>query len=237
MARIPLPSEFLQYLSNIGKRESDSSKLPSLKELSEELGVSVSRLREQLEVAKALKLVEVRPRTGMKWLPFTFSPAVWLSLSYAVELDRANFDEFLELRSHIEAAYWYEAVALLNPQDHQDLKNLIERAWEKLGSPQINIPHTEHRQLHMGFFRRLDNPFVIGILEAYWKAYEAVGLNRYTDYDYLKRVWQYHQQMVDAICEGDFIAGYQALVAHDEMLNKRPVSNLIDQQNNKNIHN
>ncbi|MBC8509431.1 MAG: hypothetical protein H8D34_31660, partial [Chloroflexi bacterium] len=40
--------------------------------------------------------------------------------------------------------------------------------------------------------------------------------------DYLKEVWNYHQQMVDAICEGDLEAGYQALVEHTDLLYHRP---------------
>ena len=68
-----------------------------------------------------------------------------------------------------------------------------------------------------------ENPFVSGILEAYWEAYEAVGLNLYADYSYLEQVWNYHRQMVDSICNGDFDAGYQALVEHKDMLYHRPM--------------
>ncbi len=44
-------SEFLQYLA---KEHTDGSTLPSLKNLSKHLGVSIATLREQLEVARAL---------------------------------------------------------------------------------------------------------------------------------------------------------------------------------------
>ena len=62
----------------------------------------------------------------------------------------------------------------------------------------------------------------VGTLEAYWEAYEAVGLNLFTDYAYLTEVWTYHQQMVDAIVKGDYEAGYQALVKHKDLLYHRP---------------
>ena len=227
MIRKKLSNEFLQYLASSCDGDVESTRLPSLNELSQELGISVASLREQLEVAKALGFVSVRPRTGIRRLPYTFLPAVQQSLSYAIEIDRTYFDEFSELRNHIEAAYWFEAVSLLTPEDHDYLKNLVVRAWEKLRSPQVKIPHVEHRQLHMGIFRRLDNPFVYGILEAYWDAYEAVGLNMYAGYDYLQQVWGYHQRMADAIHTGDFDAGYQALVEHKDLLYHRPVSNLM----------
>ena len=219
--------EFLEYLVSLDTEEGTSDRIPTLNDLSQMLEVSVARLREQLEVARALGFVEVRPRTGIRRLPYTFLPAVRQTLSYAIEIDRAYFDAYSDLRNHIEAAYWTEAVERLEPDDKVELQELINTAWGKLRSPQIHIPHMEHRQLHLGIFRRLENPFVQDILEAYWEAYEAVGLNLYAGYDYLMRVWQYHQQMVDAICEGDFDAGYNALVEHKDLLYHRPVATLM----------
>jgi DNA-binding FadR family transcriptional regulator len=63
---------------------------------------------------------------------------------------------------------------------------------------------------------------VLGISEAYWEAYEAAGFNLYADYNYLQEVWNYHQLMVNAICSGDFEAGYQALLEHTDLLYHRP---------------
>ncbi len=214
-------SEFLRYLaaySDDGDTRDETVHLPSLSELSQELGTSVSGLREQLEVAKAIGLVEVRPRTGIRRLPYSFLPAVRLSLAYAVSLDWNHFIAFAELRNHLEAAFWGQAVGALLEQDRQVLQALMERAWEKLRGQPIQIPHAEHRQLHLTIYGRLGNHFVQGLLEAYWEIYEAVGLNLLADYDYLQQVWRYHQQMVDAICCGDEAAGYQALVNHKDLL-------------------
>ena len=227
MPQRKMRSEFFDYMLSTAMVEEPHDRLPPLNELSQELGVSVSCLREQLEVAKALGLVEVKPRTGTRRLPYSFFPAVQQSLSYAVELDHVYFDAFSELRNHLEAAYWFEAVALLEAQDREELQRLMDSAWSKLRSPQVNIPHSEHRRLHLGIFQRLNNPFVLGLLEAYWEAYEAVGLNVYTDYDYLQQVWNYHQQMVDGICADDFSAGYQALVEHKDLLYHRPVASMM----------
>jgi len=208
-------SEFMRYLAAHPQAEEN---LPALTQLSEELGVSVASLREQLEVARALGLVEVRPRTGIRRLPYTFLPAVRQSLGYAMALDETHFQQFADLRKHVEAAYWHEAVAKLTPEDHAKLNQLLTRAWEKLDGRPIQIPHDEHKQLHLVIYGRLDNPFVSGILEAYWEAYESIGLNVFTDYAYLREVWDYHQRMVNSICSGDFEAGHRALVEHADML-------------------
>ena len=218
-------TEFLDYLvasTQNNQAEADSKQLPSLQEMSKEIGVSVATLREQLEVAKVLGLVEVRPRTGIRRLPYTFSPAVRQSLSYAIQIDLRHFDEFSDLRNQIEAAYWDHAVRLLTPEDHANLQSLVELAWRKLRGQPVQIPHIEHRRLHLGIYHRLQNPFVNGILEAYWDAYEAVGLNLFADYAYLTEVWTYHQQMVDAIHQGNPRAGFQALIEHKDLLHHRP---------------
>ena len=210
-------SEFLQYLAS---HEQAEQSLPALTALSQELGVSVASLREQLEVARALGLVEVRPRTGIRRQPYSFSPAVRQSLQYALALDKNNFIAFADLRRHVETAYWHEAVQVLTPEDHNALKVLVARAWEKLRGAPIEIPHLEHRELHLTIYRRLNNPFVSGLLQAYWDAYETVGLNVFTDYHYLTEVWTYHQKMVDAICENEVEAGYTALTEHSDLINQ-----------------
>jgi DNA-binding FadR family transcriptional regulator len=208
-------SEFMRYLAAHPQAE---EKFPALTALSEELNVSVASLREQLEVARALGLVEVKPRTGIRRLAYTFLPAVRRSLDYAMALEEANFQLFADLRKHVESAYWYEAVAKLTDEDKARLHNLLEKAWAKLDGHPIQIPHDEHRQLHLTIYSRLQNPFVSGILEAYWDAYEAIGLNVFTDYKYLRGVWDYHQKMVDSICNGKYDPGYKALIEHSDML-------------------
>jgi len=212
-------SEFMRYLATHNEADDE---FPSLKDLSVELGVSLASLREQLEVARALGLVEVRPRLGTRRRTYSFTPAVRQSLRYALALDDAHFRKYSELRNHIEAAFWYEAVEKLTQADHRELQALVRRAWEKLSGSPIQVPHEEHRNLHLLIYRRLENPFVTGILEAYWDAYESVGLNVFAGgYDYLQEVWRYHQKMVDAICESNFKAGYDALVAHTDLLYHR----------------
>lgn len=213
-------SEFLRYLAVHPEAESG---LPSLTELSRNLGISVAALREQLEVARALGLVEVKPRTGMRRRAFSFAPAVRQSLGYALALNDGHFQKFSELRNHIEAAYWDEAVRKLMDEDKQELSALIARAQEKLRGAPVQVPHEEHRRLHLLIYSRLNNPFVTGILEAYWDAYEAVGLNMYAGgMDYLNEVWEYHSKMVESIRNGNYEAGRKALIEHVDLLAQRP---------------
>jgi DNA-binding FadR family transcriptional regulator len=214
-------SEFLRYLA---ANEGAESGLPTLNDLSQELGVSLASLREQLEVARALGLVEIKPgRGGTRRRTFSFTPAIRQSLGYALALGDGHFQKYAELRNHVESAYWHEAVQKLTVKDKEELQALVARAWHKLRRTPIQVPHEEHRNLHLLIYSRLDNPFVTGILEAYWDAYEAMRLNMLTGgYDYLQEVWQYHQKMVEAICDNDMKAGYDALITHTDLLYHRP---------------
>jgi DNA-binding FadR family transcriptional regulator len=220
MLAAEIESEFLSLLLQCKPGE----RLPSLTELSDEIGVSVGKLREQMEVARTLGLVEASPRRGITRTGYSFLPAVRLSLLVALTLDRHHFDAFSSLRTNLEVAYWDEAVALLTQEDVACLRALVQAAQEKLNQPRVLIPYQEHRALHLAIYRRLENPFVQGLLEAYWDGYEAVELNTYADYAYLKRVWHYHSEIVEAICVGDRARGKQLLIEHMRLLSSRGVS-------------
>jgi DNA-binding FadR family transcriptional regulator len=211
-----LNSELLQYL--IDREFSPGDRLPALTELSLELGVSVGKLREQLELARHLGVVSVRPRLGTRRESFDFHPAVLTSLFFGLATGEATFEQFSQLRQTIETTMWHDAVYQLTDEDKARLHAIMARAWQKLRGQPVHIPNGEHRDLHLMIFRRLENPFVQGLLTAYWDAYEAIELTRFADYQYWLDVWTYHQRLVDAICEGDFESGRQILIDHFELL-------------------
>jgi hypothetical protein len=202
MLRERLPTDISEFLRYLATHEEVENGIPSLKKLSGELGVSLASLRERRA--------------------YSFTPAVRQSLSYALALNNEHFRKYAELRNHVESAFWHQAVCRLTDEDRQELQALLASAWEKLRGTPTRVPHEEHRALHLKIYSRLENPFVTGLLEAYWDAYEAVGLNVFAGgFEYLQEVWQYHQQMVDSICDGNFEAGYQALIAHTDLLYHR----------------
>jgi DNA-binding FadR family transcriptional regulator len=218
---IDLNSELLHYLAS--QDFEPGQRLPSMHDLADQLGIGVSKLREQLEVARAFGWLEARPKIGIQYLGYQFVPGLMVNLNMALERDpMAYFEQFGVLRNHIEAGFWLEAVKALEPEDKQLLRKLVDRAWEQLRGTPIQIPHQEHRQLHLTIFKNLDNIFVQGILAAYWDAYEIVGLNLFTDYQYLQEVWTYHEKMVNAILKDELEEGYQALIEHIGILQQHP---------------
>ena len=216
-----LENDLFTYLAFHKNGEDDPERIPPLGELSETMGISVPKLREQLGAARTLGFVEVKPRTGIRRKAYSFAPAVTNSLLYAIARDRARFAEFSDLRVRLETAYWCEAVNALTLEDITELTGLVQTAWAELNGDPITIPHAEHRRLHLKIFSRLDNPFVTGLLEAYWTAYEAVELNSFAHLAYLREVWAYHERIVQAIAAGDAGASMAAFVEHTNLLRNR----------------
>lgn len=222
MSAIDLDSELLNYIAR--KCFQPGDRLPTINELQapEHLGLSISKVREQLEVARALGLVDVRSKTGMKMREYSFAPAVKLSLFFALAQDLNNFELFGALRNHVETAYWDEACSTLTETDFQVMRQCVEAARTKLNGRFISIPNEEHRTFHLTMFQHLDNPFVLGLLEAYWDAYEAVEPNRYADYGYHQSVWDYHERILDALVAGEIEQAKTLFIEHTQLLRHQP---------------
>lgn len=211
-------SHLLNYIIERNLQPGDP--LPPIKELASEahLGISTSKVREQLEVARAMGLVDVRTNVGIRLRDFDFAPLVRLGVFYALARDIGNFEQFSTLRTHIELAFWDEACDAMRPDDVTIMRESIRSARHKLTSHPIRIPYAEHRTFHLTMFQRLDNPFVTGILTAYWDAYDAVATNQYAMLSYWQQVWDYHERILDYIEAGDTAGAKTAFLEHTALL-------------------
>lgn len=216
-----LDSEFLNYL--VSRHVNPGDRLPALAEIGDDMGVSVGKLREQLAVARGMGVVSARPRLGVQRESFNFAEAVLPAILFGLATGEASFLHFSRLRQAIEISFWDEAVVLLTPEDKAQLGRLVTDAWAKLRGEPIHIPNGEHRQLHLTIFSRLDNPFVQGLLVAYWDAYDASELTRFMRYRYWVEVWNYHERIVEALCANDFECGRRLLLEHFSLLPTQPV--------------
>jgi DNA-binding FadR family transcriptional regulator len=205
--------EYLAYKSIRGEMQ-----LPPLIILSRELGMSVSSLREQMELARTIGIIEAHPRSGIQLIPYSFKPVVIKSLAYAILSNKSIFDDYSDLRKNLEKAYFPKAVRLLSKNIIIKMQELVRIAKMKLSNNPIQIPHPEHRQFHLLIYMSLNNDFVISLLEAYWMMYENVGLNLYSDLAYLIKVWDYHERIVNLIATDQFGQSYEYMIEHMELI-------------------
>ncbi|NLW72644.1 MAG: FadR family transcriptional regulator [Chloroflexi bacterium] len=207
--------ELLTYLA---KSVVEKKSIPSIPQLSQELGISTASVREQLEVARRLGIVDVKPKVGIQAKALSLTEPLLTALNYGIAVDSSIFDQFADLRKHLELSYWYESVSLLVRSDIDKLQMLVDQAWNRIQGHPMQNPEREHREFHLSFFKRLENPVVISLLEAYWTLYHKVGVTQLMNREYLISVWNYHQQMVDALRDREFEKGYNALLTHMDLV-------------------
>lgn len=205
----------------IERKRSGRNDLPSLQELSDQLGMSVPTLREQIEALKVLGVLEARPRHGVHIRPVDLSDGLTKNAIIAAAFDIQYFYQLSQLRDEIETSWFAPAAKLLDEEDIKHLEKIVARAEGKLEGKPIQIPYQEHKELHLSIYKRLDNLFVKGILEAYWTVYESVGMNLYTDLDYQVNVWDFHKAIVHAIKTKAYQEGQTLLVEHMKLLHNR----------------
>jgi DNA-binding FadR family transcriptional regulator len=212
----PKQKKFLEYIAQKSARH--EMQIPPLSILSLELGMSVSSLREQMELARTIGLIEAHPRSGIRLKPYSFMPSVIKSLAYAVLSSEKLFYDYSDLRKNLEKVYFPKAIRLLTKENIVQMQELVIKAKQKLSSNPIQIPHPEHRQFHLSMYINLENDFVTSLLEAYWMMYETVGFDLYTDLAYLIKVWDYHERIVNLIAAGQFEQSYEFLIEHMELI-------------------
>ncbi len=198
----------LHFLAEASKNEKE---IPSIAELSGILGVSIANVREQLEVAKQLGFVEVRPRTGIQKKAFSLVPLINLGMNYGMRCESSLLDDYINLRAHLELAYWDEAAKNLNNDQLDYMQFLVEVAFRKLQRIPAIIPDEEQSEFHLSIFRPLANKVLINILEAYWELEDANGLKFFTDLDDMLAAWSKRQVIVDALRNKDAKKGKLAL--------------------------
>ncbi len=211
--------ELLKYLASIP--EGENQRIPPLSDLSQTLGISVATLREQLEAARLLGIVEIKPKAGIKKTAYGLKPALLASLTYGVEVNNRLFWQVADMRKHLEAAYFVEAAQNLSTSDKEELVVLVKRAQQKLRSIPSQLPNAEHRDFHLTMYRRLNNHLVFNVLETYWDLYRLTGMDVYTDINYVDRVWQFHGRIVEQIRSGNYTQGMQILLEHMDLISQR----------------
>ena len=203
-------SEFLTFLASVP--EDNDQRIPPLNELSKQLGISVATLREQLEEARSLGIVEVKPKAGIRKLPYNFSSALKPGLTYAIHGGCISYQQFADLRKHLETAYFIEATQKMDTDTIDQLDDLVNSAIEIIKNNPGKVPAEEHRSFHTLIYKNLNNQYLDGILDAFWEVYHLSGLEVYPDFTYVERVWQYHARIVEQLRNRNYSAGLSLLI-------------------------
>ena len=210
-----LKVELLNYLA---EARCHNAAIPTIPELSEALGVSTAIVREQLEVARRMGIVEIKPGVGIQGRDFNLTQSLVMAMRYGVAVQPQLFEEYGDVRRHLEMGYWYEAVTQLTQADTADLLDQVAQAFQKINQKPVLVPSEEHRIFHLTIFRHLKNPIVSSLLETYWDLYRDSSWIYSMDQGYLQEVWRQHEKIAKALEAREFEAGYNLMVAHMDLV-------------------
>ncbi len=198
----------LNYLADATK---NNQEIPSIAELSNILGISIASVREQLEVARQLGFVEVRPRTGIQCKEFSFAPLLNLGMAFGLRKEPNLVSDYIDLRAHLEMSYFDKAISLLADEQFDYMQFLVDVAFRKLQRKPAIIPVEEQSEYHLTIFRPLANKVLTNLLEVYWDLASVYGGKLFNDLDEMLSAWSKRQFIVDALREKQFDLGKNAL--------------------------
>src|SRR5580704_17443311 len=141
-------------------------RLPSESELSSELGVSRTAIREGFKSLEAVGVINAHQGKGRFVSKFD-SGAIADNLAISLTLDRPRLQEVLEIRKALETGFLSQAASLLNEDDFEALERLVRRMNLKVKEPTTFIQ--EDMEFHRILFRKLNNRVLLNILEMFWK--------------------------------------------------------------------
>lgn len=198
----------LRFLADASKNKQE---IPSIAELSNILGISVASVREQLEVARQLGFVEVKPRTGIQKKPFSLLPLLNLGMKYGMQCEPKLIHDYAEVRRQLELGYWETACHLISEDQTDYMQFLVDVAFRKLQRKPAIIPDEEQSEFHLTIFRSLGNKVLLNLLEAYWELKVLDGTRMFIDLDDMLSRWSKRQVIVDALREKNVAKGKSAL--------------------------
>ena len=134
--------------------------LPSETELTRNLGVGKTSVREAIKMLEAMGIVEIRQGHGT-YIPKNPAPDSISPLTFQLILEQATNEHLIELRSIFEPAYSLLAMEKATAQDIENLKDAIDSFAEKI---QAGTQTAEDDLLfHERMLECTHNPFIIRI--------------------------------------------------------------------------
>jgi DNA-binding FadR family transcriptional regulator len=186
-------------------------RLPSESELSSELGVSRTAIREGFKSLEAVGVINAHQGKGRFVSKFD-SGAIADNLAISLTLDRPRLQEVLEIRKALETGFLSQAASLLNVDDFEALERLVRRMNLKVKEPTTFIQ--EDMEFHRILFRKLNNRVLLNILEMFWKLFGQVEEGTEHTLDQLTEAVDQHRVIVAALRKGNVSRAKDLLEVH-----------------------
>jgi GntR family transcriptional repressor for pyruvate dehydrogenase complex len=205
---------YRQLVSLISSGElKPGDKIPSERELAADMGISRQSIREALNRAEVMRLIEVRQGEG-SFILSSVNESLKPPLSLIMEKEVERIFDFLEIRKLVEgwcaekAAVEATADELENMQEILDKMKKVaakDKQWEAMDLA-----------LHLSFAKATHNVIAVHIMEAlksnfrpFFKFAKSMPSSERIDV-----LWQHHYEIFSAIKQKDPVTAKKKVIAH-----------------------
>ncbi|MFZ4485031.1 MAG: GntR family transcriptional regulator [Candidatus Nanopelagicales bacterium] len=169
-----------------------------LKELSEQLGMSMMPVREAIRRLAALDLVEIEPRKGARVRDMTLG-----------DLQDTYFS-----RIHLEGiAVWEAAKRFTSDDEARAREALADRAQAQLAGDRV-AERDAHERFHFALYAASRRVWIVRSILPAWRNSERYRVGALRKHEIQPERDNEHEQLLDALTRGDGGSAVQWLVAH-----------------------
>jgi GntR family transcriptional repressor for pyruvate dehydrogenase complex len=186
-------------------------KLPSESELSNDLGVSRTAIREGFKCLEAVGVINAHQGKG-RFVGKFDSGAIADNLAISLTIDRPSLQDILEIRKALETGFLTQAASLLKEEDFAALERLVRRMNLKVKEPTTFLQ--EDMEFHRILFGKLNNRVLLNILEIFWKLFRQVEEGTEHTAEQLKEAVNQHKVIVAALRKGNVSRAKELLDVH-----------------------
>ena len=188
-------------------------KIPSERELSSEIGISRQSIREALNRAEVMGLIEVRQGEG-SFILSSLEGLLKPPLTVIIEKEAERIFDFLEIRKLVEGWCAEKAALEATADELEDMQEILDemkkvaskdKQWEKLDL-----------ELHLSIAKATHNIIAIHIMDAlkvnfslFFKFTKSMPSSERLDV-----LWQHHHEIIDAIVGKNSDLAKQKVVDH-----------------------
>lgn len=191
-------------------------KLPTEKELMEQLGVSRTPVREAIKILEAIGVIHIKRGEGM-FITNNFSHFSLNPLIFSLIMHSNNMEKLIEFRQHFE-------VLLMNMiiTDKKDIKSIeevyqsqIERMKPELGPEKLTEIDLE---FHYAVLEATNNPFIIEIGKTIYEIMRPnmIHFKRPSNIDRTLKTHEFYLELLRGNIEFNSITVVQQMIKNNE---------------------
>jgi len=142
--------------------------LPTEAQLSEQLGVSRTAVREALRSLESVGVIYSRQGGGRYVSAFSMEPVIQ-NLAYSMLCDVEDVKELLLVRERLEVSFIGDAIASMDEATLEELRQLIRKIQVKARAGESFVP--DDLAFHRAIYRVIGNRLLLKLLDIFWDVY------------------------------------------------------------------